>query len=313
MAVGDLITATRYNALQTRVESILGNGSGTEGYGQTTASNQVVVTNTVTASHVNQLKTDVDRINRHQTNQAAGTIASITIGDMIADETSDNPNATLKGFVVYEQSMNTLETSPNRYRLSPLQSTSTSDPDTLTRTTQWNQVLNGYFRVVFTSADARRHFFNAGGTITFVTGLTSSATGGNVAKTNDWSTMLSNAGTVSFGYNYTSTSNSGTGTAIGNFQLTASEQQVFRKTGSGVYADNNYYIRAKEVNTTTIEFRIWMDEADTGNTSSAKGVAPIDEFVVGTLTTTIGSVRASGSYVDTPIPALNRQANFTGS
>ena len=312
MAVGDLITATRYNALQTRVESILGSGSGTEGYGQTTASNQVVVTNTVTASHVNQLKTDIDRINRHQTNQAAGTIASITIGDIIADETSDDPSSTLKGFVDYEQSMNTLETSPNRYRLAPLQSTATSDPDTLTRTTQWNQNLNGYFRVVFTSADARRHFFNAGGTVTFVTSLASSATGGNVAKTNDWSTMLSNAGTVSFGYNYTSTSNSGTGTAIGNFQLTSSEQQVFRKTGSGVYADNNYYIRAKEVNSTTIEFRIWMNEADTGQ-GFGKAPAPVDEFVVGTLTTTIGVVRASGSYVDTPIPALNRQANFTGS
>ena len=44
---------------------------------------------------------------------------------------------------------------------------------------------------MFTSADARRHFFNAGGTITFVSSLTSTASGENVAKTNDWSTMLS--------------------------------------------------------------------------------------------------------------------------
>ena len=60
MAVGDLITATRYNTLQTRVENILGNGSGSEGYGETTASNQVAVGNLVTASHVNQLRTDID-------------------------------------------------------------------------------------------------------------------------------------------------------------------------------------------------------------------------------------------------------------
>ena len=88
---------------------------------------------------------------------------------------------------------------------------------------------------------------------------------------------------------------------------------MFRKTGSGVYSDNNYYIRAKEVDNKTIEFRINMNEADTGSTSGAKGVQPIDEYVVGNLTTTMGVVRASGSYVDTPIPALNRQANFTGS
>lgn len=313
MAVGDLITATRYNALQTRVESILANGSGTEGYGQNTASSQVAVGNLVTATHVNQLKTDIDRINRHQTNQAAGTIATVAINDLIADETSDDPNGILKGFVDYEQSMNTLETSPNRFRLAPLQSTTGSNSVSSQFTTNWNQNLNAYFRVTFTSADARRHYFNAGGTITFVSSLSSSATGGNVAKTNDWSTMLSNAGTVSVGYNYTSTSNSGTGSAIGNYQLTSSEQQLFRKTGSGVYADNNYYIRGREINSSTIEFRINMNEADTGSTSSAKGVVPIDEFVQGTLTTNVGFVRASGSYVDTPVPSFTVQSNFSGS
>ena len=313
MAVGDLITATRYNALQTRVESILANGSGTEGYGQNTASSQVAVGNLVTATHVNQLKTDIDRINRHQTNQAAGTIATVAINDLIADETSDDPNGILKGFVDYEQSMNTLETSPNRFRLAPLQSTTGSNSVSSQFTTNWNQNLNAYFRVTFTSADARRHYFNAGGTITFVSSLSSSATGGNVAKTNDWATMLSNAGTVSVGYNYTSTSNSGTGSAIGNYQLTSSEQQLFRKTGSGVYADNNYYIRGREINSSTIEFRINMNEADTGSTSGAKGVVPIDEFVQGTLTTNVGFVRASGSYVDTPVPSFTVQSNFSGS
>lgn len=313
MAVGDLITAARYNALQTRVENILGIGSGSEGYGETTASNQVAVAALVTASHVNQLKTDIDIINRHQTNQAAGTIATIAIDDLIADETSDNPDGILKGFADYEQSMITLESSPNRFRLAPLQSSSATDPDTLTFSTDWRNNLNGYFRAVFSSANARRHFFNAGGQINFVSSLVSGASGGNINKTNDWATMLSNAGTVTFGYNYTSTSNSGTGSAIGNYQLTASEQQIFRKTGSGVYADNNYYIRAKEVNSTTIEFRIHMNEADTGNTSGAKGVQPVDEYVQGNLTTSIGFVRASGSYVDTPAPALNRHANFSGN
>ena len=129
--------------------------------------------------------------------------------------------------------------------------------------------------------------------------------------------MLSNAGTVSFGYNYTSTSNSGTGSAIGNFQLTSSEQQLFRKPGSGLYADNNYYIRGKEVNSSTIEFRIWMSDTDTGTApfgpNNAKGFVAVDEYVVGNLVTTVGFKRASGSYVDTPLPAINRHSNFSGS
>ena len=312
MAVGDLITATRYNALQTRVENILALGSGTEGYGESTASNQVAVDQIVTATHVNQLKTDIDRINRHQTNQAAGTIATIAIGDLIADETSDDPDGILKGFVDYEQSMNTLESSPNRFRLAPLQSTSGSNLVSSSFSSDWNQNLNAYFRVTFTSANARRHFFNAGGTITFVSSLSSSASGGNVSKTNDWATMLSNAGTVSFGYNYTSASGTGTGSAIGNFQLTSSEQQLFRRTGSGVYADNNYYIRGREVSTTVIEFRINQNEADIGD-DTGKGSAHVDELVQGTLTTELGFVRASGVYVDTPAPTFTLQSAYSGS
>ena len=118
MAVGDLITATRYNNLQTRVENILANGSGSEGYGESTASNQVSVGNDVTATHLNQLFTDIDRISRHQTNQsAAGTIAQAAIGDIIADETSDNPDGVLKGFADYENTMTVLEGNPNRFRL----------------------------------------------------------------------------------------------------------------------------------------------------------------------------------------------------
>lgn len=312
MAVGDIITATRYNALQARAESILAVGAGTEGYGETTASNQVAVNDLVTASHVNQLKTDIDIINRHQTNQAAGTISSISIGNIIADQTSDNPDGIEKGFADYENSMTTLESNPNRFRLAPLQSTIGTGPS-LTFSSQWRVNVNGYFRATFSNSNHRRHFFNSGGTITFVTSLASTATGGNVAKTNDWSTMLSNAGTVSFNYNSTVTSNSGTGSAIGNFQLTASEQQLFRKTGTGVYADNNYYIRAREINSSVIEFRIWMNEADTGNTSGAKGVAPVDEFVQGNLNTTIGFTRASGVYVDVTAPTLTVQSNFSGS
>ena len=96
--------------------------------------------------------------------------------------------------------------------------------------------------------------------------------------------MLSNSGTVSFGHNYTSSDNSGTGSSIGNYQLTNSEQQLYRKSGSGVYADNNYYVRGRNISSTVIEFRILMDEADTGNTSGAQESQPVDEFVQGNLT-----------------------------
>ena len=91
------------------------------------------------------------------------------------------------------------------------------------------------------------------------------------------------------------------------------EQQLYRKSGSGVYADNNYYVRGRNISSTVIEFRILMDEADTGNTSGAKGVQPVDEFVQGNLTHHIGYVTASGSYVAVAAPTITRQSNFSGS
>lgn len=53
MAVGDIITAVRYNNIQDTVEDVLGVGSGNFGYGQNTASNQVPVEKIVTASDMN--------------------------------------------------------------------------------------------------------------------------------------------------------------------------------------------------------------------------------------------------------------------
>ena len=313
MAIGDIITATRYNTLQTTVENILGNGSGTEGYGQNTASNQVTIGKTVTASDMNNLYNDFNKIYRHQVNlDPSASISTISISNLIVEDDNE-PSSVLKGYADFEALGATVSSDPNRFRLHTLQSSDDDEVANLTFSTQWRVNLNGYVRATFASADARRHFFNAGGKITFKVGLTSTATGGNVAKTNDWATMLSNSGTVSFGYNYTSSDNSGTGSAIGNFQLTSNEQQVYRKTGSGVYADNNYYIRAKEVSSTVIEFRIWMNEADIGSGGGRKGAVNIDEYVQGNLSHWTGYVTASGAYVDVDAPAIAVQSNFSGS
>ena len=43
MAVGDIITAARYNNLQSRVATIMGVGSGDDGYGQNLSSSQVAL------------------------------------------------------------------------------------------------------------------------------------------------------------------------------------------------------------------------------------------------------------------------------
>ena len=62
------------------------------------------------------------------------------------------------------------------------------------------------------------------------------------AKSNDWQSMLSAMGTISMGYTATTATGSGTTSSIGNYDLTTSNQTIFRKPGSGVYSANDYYV-----------------------------------------------------------------------
>ena len=52
MAVGDIITAARYNNLQSRVATIIGTASGDDGYGQALESSKVAAAEIVTATNM---------------------------------------------------------------------------------------------------------------------------------------------------------------------------------------------------------------------------------------------------------------------
>jgi hypothetical protein len=72
MAVGDLITLDRYNQLQTLVSSVLGNGSGRFGYGQSVKSSLISSGKTITAEDMQNLRFDINRASRHQTDLDSG-------------------------------------------------------------------------------------------------------------------------------------------------------------------------------------------------------------------------------------------------
>jgi len=292
MAVGDIITAARFNNAQARVAAIMGTGSTTEGYGQTLNSSQVNTSLTITAAHLNNLYTDIVAGRIHQTGGTPNSVSQVVIGDTIADETSDNPDGILKGFADFEGLITTFEADPARFSLSAGQSTSGTGI-TSTRTAQWNTDVTHLVRVDFTSADARRHYFNSGGSIKFEASLS----GQSGAKSNDWASMLSNMGTIAMNHTATSTTGTGTTSAIGNFDLTGTNQTLFRKPGSGVYSANDYFVLAKANSTTQLEFTILFQEEDSGNPN-------FDELVNGTLTSTVKFTRASGIYVSVDAPSF---------
>ena len=79
MAVGDLITAARFNNLQSRIATIQGNGSSSDGYGQTLASDQALASATVTAADMQGLYLDMSRARTHQTGIVPTQIQSINV------------------------------------------------------------------------------------------------------------------------------------------------------------------------------------------------------------------------------------------
>lgn len=307
MAIGDQITAQRYNDIQTRVANVLGNGSSDRGYGQTPVSSQVTQNvDTVEAADMNNLYTDMRAILQHQTNADPTTISQVVAEvDLITD---DDTNDTTKGYLDYETLSIQLDT--NRHLCSDDQSTvsdivtTASAAINATRTTAWNATIVHKFTLNFNSADHYRHFFNSGGQVRIYSDIT-----GGTGKQDDWDTMLFNAGIIIFDYQETVSSKlSGTAYAIGAYDLVVGGgySLIYSKAGSGLYAENDYLIYVKRNSNTQLQFLIEFrdDDAgdDTGDSNGDGFINPIDEDVQPTLTTQIQARRASGSFVAVAAP-----------
>jgi hypothetical protein len=305
MAVGDLITTARFNNLQSRIETILGTGTGSDGYGQTTTSSQVVFGQEVLASSMASLYLDMVNARVHQTGAIpSGAIAPIQTGDLVAEETSSGSDAGLKGIADFERLIGDIEA--DRFVMHPSQAT-LETAITTTRTTAWNGTLTHEVTVTFASPDDRRFFFNAGGEIRFAANIS----GGTGDKTNDWRVILQNIGTVKFNYTETISTGTGSGSGTGNYELTNVYTPIFVKTGSGAYAlysANSYTIEARAPDWTDIttqgariQFKIVFNDASTDRT--------IDNDVTGSLTSTLQMFRPDSDAVRVLAPNFsNTQA-----
>jgi hypothetical protein len=302
MAVGDIITAARHNNLQSRVATIMGTGSGDDGYGQALNSSQVAAAETVTATHMALLFNDISAGRKHQTNTAPSDIALIATTDVIEDDNAINK----KGVAQYESLTTTLEN--EKFNIDVNQGTAEAAIQAQ-YTTSWNGQLDHLLNVTFTDSDHARHFFNAGGEIRFSANLASFPA---EAKSINWATILSNMQTVKFTYTATaSIGGSGTGSSIGYHDVTTSFQSIFDKAGSGQYTENHYIIEVKG-NTTpnpdVLQFRINFNDDDPTDPGT-----PTDELVSGTLSSIITQFRPTGVNVAVPTPtyATDPGSNLT--
>ena len=271
------ITANDYNTVQSRINTVMNTD-----YGQTLLSGQVSVGEVVTDDQLDNLRLDISKAYTHQQGSAP-TITDVDEGDTILAAHLTN----------YENVMTTVESNiyligAGQFSIEP----GISSP----RTSAWNGTLEHRVLISYGSELAKTQFFKAGGEVRF----TASQSGGSSSINVDWRTMLANMGTIKMNYTQTTSTGSGTGSSIGQQDLTGSYQTIFQKTGSGVYAANDYIVQARN-QTGAIQVRIYFQDD--------KGGIP-DENVTGTTISNVQHLRASGSNVSLPAPAYTNQSTL---
>lgn len=210
---GGLIEATDYNGFAASVNAVWGSGSGDSGYGQSSTLSTVAATNTVTATQWATLIARIDSMRQHQSGVTSG-LTQPTTGDTIA----------------FLSTLNTQISTITTNRLSNNVGTTQLVTANASGSTGWTSNAVRECTFTFSSANAMRYFFNAGGTVTCNT--ISSSFSGNT-KSDNWDTIanaLSATITPSIFWNNLSTS---------NYTLDSA-------TGSGAdYGSNVGYLQAR--------------------------------------------------------------------
>jgi hypothetical protein len=245
---------------------------------------------------MNNIYADILKARVHQVGPGDISIAQVIedqniVGEEDSDFISDSGIVTndadgeKKGIADYETLMTSVETDKAIVHASQAVSEAAIAS---VRTNVWNGLIYHQVDVTFTDEDHRRHFFNTGGEIRFAANVTSAST----AKGLDWAALCSEIGTVKFNNQTTNATGDGAGSAIGNFDLTSSEQTIYQKTGSGtysgIYAGNLYTVKAKELTTSRIQFKIEFNDV-------VQDFNPnFDNNVDGRLESTVTQYRANG-------------------
>lgn len=314
-----LVTASRFNLLQARLEQVLGTGSGQTGYGQglpgygsavssypvssLSDSNTVIIS----ASDMNAIYSDMLRIRVHQVGTEPSEIAELLaeINNVALNNSSQvsdtgvitpDPEGSKKGIVDYENLMDAIE--QDKFLMDSSQATiETAGTDS--RSTPWNGSIYYEFTVSFNNEDHRRHFFNTGGEIYIKPSLEN--TGAN-AKSEDWKQLLINLGTIIFSHDTTIGPGSN---PIGNYSLDGTYKTICLKTrtSGGIYEGNLVRIEARLKSDNQIQFKVTFDDA-----------APslnFDANVTGNLKVSVQYKRADSFYISVPKPTLTRDVSLS--
>lgn len=237
-----IIQASDYNTFRNTAINVYGVGFGNSGYGQTTTPLPAVSggnVQLVRSLEWTRLRSVIETCSLHQGSTVSlPTVPQISLGSVVRA----HPPATGD----FATSVNTINT--QRFAFTPTRSVIVQNVISTNRTAVWSTQVFGEFQFQFPTADQARYFFNSGGQLLF----RSSRVGGSATTQNNvLSTFLSNLGSLYMNHNSAGAANgTGTGSAIGYYQLTNVNQQIFTITvGISPIATHTIKLYARRVET----------------------------------------------------------------
>jgi hypothetical protein len=196
--------------------NVMGVGSATRGYGQTTFGSGVTTSTVINANDYNNIRYDLLNASAHQNGSAAALSLAGNVSGQLINSTDAN------AFISYQATVDS-----DRFNChSSRKSTAAAGGNS--RTSSWVSSVSAVYTLNFASADQARYFWNGGGRIRFA----SSRTGGDASAQNaSWSSLLSSAGTQEFG-----------GSSV--YGWGTSNSSLYSIFSSAPYASNTYNISA---------------------------------------------------------------------
>lgn len=305
------IAAADYNYLRTEIRAILDDlgrdnpaARSSAGYGQIMKSSAVNAGNTITKQQWEDLRFDLLNIGLHQ----SGVIPTIPQIVETIRYSASTPN-----FRFQDLSFNYFATRFNigtgRFVL--------NEPINVSRIGSWTTECSttltvdfpGYIRpdsTIISPIDHARYFFNAGGSIRFISSRTDVSGGNTSEQNNAWTRLLSGVGVVQFLGDITR--------PLGFYKLTSTFQELFRLSPDfpdQAYLGNVYVITARcnvsnnvAGGATQLEFLIrWLDNyVDPDTISGSPLTFPPDDIVDGELSLQIeerqpvGNMQPTGTF-----------------
>ena len=164
---GGIIEASDYNTRATSVNNLWGTGSGNTGYGQAGTALNTSITGTVAASDWATMIARMSTMQQHQFNNTTGIPTQPTSGSIIT----------------YLAAIDTAITSLQNNRFATYAYSAITAYASTSNSTTWHTSSVKTWTIAFASDNNARYFFNAGGTIQFVSN-------GNTITPTTWNSFV---------------------------------------------------------------------------------------------------------------------------